>query len=491
MQSQNAFSPSNRKQVLWFLGLIPFVVMHNISAVFIELRGVLPGQLGLVALGYFLGLASSALLLPVFEQNIAKGGSGSKLWSGILLVVLLFPGFFSLILPLLSDNAYSGNSFINTFQPFLWALFLPVAFQLFFHPILNGLHGVLFGIVAAVGHLCWALLIPIISISAGTIDTPYGSAENLYLPFLNTIRCIFGVAFALIAWRLITYPDARKVERTFSHAPASLVLGPFLLTLTVCFFFYGLMSTMLSEQLALHEANLGYMHLGLALLFLFIGFWVTQRDTNILKKLMAVAFLGLATVPVLLYCLPHSPLAPALRYFYVTSYQILLFSGTLVCGYFTLQSKRKIVSVALILSVVSASIPGNFLGNYLSPLLPSPLILVCVCTAVHSMLALFARKFFLLLQLTPLASDRADNEPLRYDPEMIAHFSKVHTLKSREVQIMEMLLQGLSTAEIVGLLGLKENTIRTYIQTLLRKTGTTSRLGLVAAFLGFAKGSSQ
>ena len=183
--------------MLWFIGLIPFVVMHNISAVFIELRGVVPGQLGLAALGYFLGLASSALLLPVFAHNIAKGGSSSKAWNCLLLVVLLFPGFFSLILPFLSESPYRGNTFTNTFQPFLWALFLPVAFQLFFHPILNGLHGVLFGIVAAVGHLCWALLLPIISISAANTIAFPGNTDNLFLPFLNTIRCIFGFAFAL------------------------------------------------------------------------------------------------------------------------------------------------------------------------------------------------------------------------------------------------------------------------------------------------------
>ncbi len=491
-QPQNTSPSSNRKQVLWFIGLIPFVVMHNISAVFIELRGVVPGQLGLAALGYFLGLASSALLLPVFAHNIAKGGSSSKAWNCLLLVVLLFPGFFSLILPFLSESPYRGNTFINTFQPFLWALFLPVAFQLFFHPILNGLHGVLFGIVAAVGHLCWALLLPIISISAANTIAFPGNTDNLFLPFLNTIRCIFGFAFALIAWWLISNPGTRKTECTGSHNHLALLIGPFLLTLAVCFFFYGMMRSVLTEQLALHEVNLGYMHLGLALLFLFIGFWVTHRTTNILSKLIAFAFLGLATAPALLYFFPSSPLSHVLRYAYVTSYQILLFSGTLVCGYFTLQSTHKLLSVALILCVLSSSILGSVLGKALSPVLPfSPLVFVYLCTAVHIMLAPLVRKLYLLLQLTPLDHAESGTDFMRYDPEMIHYFSKMHKLKSREIQIMEMLLQGLSTLEMVEILGLKENTIRTYIQTLLKKTGVTSRLGLVAAFLGSTKDASQ
>ena len=477
--------------MLWFLGLIPFVVMHNISAVFIELRGVIPGQLGLAALGYFLGLGLSALLVPL-AHNITKGGGNNRVWSGLLLVVLLFPGIFSLSLPLLSDSPYRGNTFINTFQPFLWALFLPIAFQLFFHPILNGLHGVLFGIVTAVGHLCWALLLPLISISAASTIAFPGSTDSLFLPFLNTIRCIFGFAFALIAWWLLSYPGTRKVEHTGSHNHLALLVGPFLLVLAVCFFFYGMMRSMLAEQLALHEVNLGYMHLGLALLFLFIGFWVTHRVTNILSKLIALAFLGLATAPVLLYFFPSSPLSHGLRYLYMTSYQVLLFSGTLVCGYLTLQATHKLLSAALILCVLSASILGSVVGNALSPVWPfSPLVFICLCVAVHIMLAPLVRKLYLLLQLAPL--DHAEAAPgfMKYDPEMINYFSKMHKLKSRETQIMEMLLQGLSTLEMVELLGLKENTIRTYIQTLLKKTGVTSRLGLVAAFLGSTKDASQ
>ena len=478
--------------MLWFLGLIPFVVMHNISAVFIELRGVIPGQLALVALGYFLGLACSALLLPVFERNIVKRDAGSKVWSIALLAVLLLPGIFSFIVPFVCEDAYSGNLFINTFQPFLWALFLPVAFQLFFHPILNGLHGVLFGIVAAVGHLCWALLLPVISISVNNTHVANIIPENMYLPFLNTVRCIFGIAFGLIAWQLSTYPRARKGERASTQESAPLGFWPFLLLLALCFFLYGLVSTALSARLPLREVHLGYMHLGLALLFLLIGFWVTHRDAGILKKLMVAAFLGLAAIPLLLYFVSYAPLAHALHYVYVTSYQVLLFSGTLVCGYFTLQSNRTRMSVALIVSVLSSAMLGRFLGSSLSPEWPfSPFALVCIGTVVHIALAPFARNVVLLLRLTPLPSGTANNDKMTRHAEMMHHFSQLHQLKRREVQIMEMLLQGHSTAAIVKLLGLKESTVRTYIQTLLRKTETTSRLGLVAAFLGSDKDGSQ
>ncbi len=487
MPPHNVLSSSNRTQVLWLLGLIPFIIMHNISAVFIELRGVIPEQSGLAVLGYFLGLVSSALLLPTFEHNIAKGGGSSKVWSIALLVLLLLPGFFSFILPLVGENTYKGNSFINIFQPFLWALLLPVAFQLFFHPILNGLHGIFFGIVAAVGHLCWVLLIPIITLSASAPDT----AESSYLPFLNTIRCIFGIAFALIAWWLMVHSGLRKEDNSCTSTPHPVGLGVFLLSLTVCFLLYGIMNTVVFTQFGLHTINLGYMNLGLALLLLLIGFGVTHYGNNVIKQLMVGAFVGVATAPLLLYLFPSSSLSALLHYVYVASYHVILFLGTLVCGYFTLQANRKVLSIAIVLPVLSSAIFGSFLAKrFFSELLLSPQFFVCFYAVLHIAIAIFIGRYFSLFKVLPTATDEVEKTPKKYNAEMIQTFSARHKLRGREIQIMEMLLQGLSTVEMVNLLGLKNSTIRTYTQTLLKKTGTTSRLGLVAAFWASNKDAS-
>ena len=120
--------------LLWFLGLLPFVVMHTVSAIYIQVRGVIPSQMGLSALGYFLGLICSAMFLPFVESKITKQEHSGKYWNLVMLAILLLPGVFSLIALLVVQNPHVGNYFLNIFQPFLWALLLPVAFRLFFIP---------------------------------------------------------------------------------------------------------------------------------------------------------------------------------------------------------------------------------------------------------------------------------------------------------------------------------------------------------------------
>ena len=71
---------SNKGQLLWFLGLFPFVVMHNVSAMYIQVRGFASAQFGLSALGYFLGLVCSATLLPFIEAKIANKERSGRYW---------------------------------------------------------------------------------------------------------------------------------------------------------------------------------------------------------------------------------------------------------------------------------------------------------------------------------------------------------------------------------------------------------------------------
>ena len=109
----------------------------------------------------------------------------------------------------------------------------------------------------------------------------------------------------------------------------------------------------------------------------------------------------------------------------------------------------------------------------------------CIFFAVCMALILFVHRIFPLLRLAPQAKSTLGSNDQMSQDEMMQHFSALHKLRNREVQIMKMLLNGLSSGEMVEILGLKESTIRTYTQALLKKTGTNSRLGLVAAFLAF------
>ena len=60
-------------------------------------------------------------------------------------------------------------------------------------------------------------------------------------------------------------------------------------------------------------------------------------------------------------------------------------------------------------------------------------------------------------------------------------FAKVHKLSGRERDVMELLMRGCSTEKMATSLALRESSVRTYVNSLLRKTGTGSRLNLVAA----------
>ena len=88
MQSKlhQSISP-NKGLLLLFLGLIPFVTMHNISVMYIQERGLPPAQFGLAALGYFLGLLTWTTLLPFVENKIIKEERTSKYWKTLLLII--------------------------------------------------------------------------------------------------------------------------------------------------------------------------------------------------------------------------------------------------------------------------------------------------------------------------------------------------------------------------------------------------------------------
>ncbi len=495
----------NKEQLLRFFGLIPFVVIHNVSAIFFQVRGVAPEQLGFSAFGYFMGLACSAFMLSALERNAIKEGVAGKVWRAALLLGMLFPAFFSTLVPFIVEDPFTGNPFLNTFQPFLWALFLPIAFRLFFHPVLAGFHCIFFGLVAAVGHLCWALLMPasMYGISGQAVSA---GVESTYLPFLNIMRCTFSVVFAIIVWKIASL--AAKVateQRRRGEVPLLLrqrtqsipvsVFWSFLLPLSICFFLNGVLGYMFFGRLYVYQEHAAYMHLILAALFLVLGFYVSSKGNAALKSLTTITLLCFATSPLLVYftsgSLPHH----IIHVVYSISHQVLLFTGTLVCGLLAIHSNRPALIIPAVLFANSASIPGEFFARYLhSSLALSPFLLVFVYAVFCLVSIPLVRLVFPLAALTgaqpqqtkellPNGATGGLSQNHEDTSERMRDFAKLHKLRGREIQIMEMLLQGLSSGEMAESMDLKENTIRTYTQGLLKKTGTNSRLGLVAAFM--------
>ena len=501
MQSKpSALIASNQGMLLWLFGLLPFVVMHTVSAIYIQVRGITPNQIGLSALGYFLGLISSIILLPLIETKISNQQPSGKYWHLLMLAILLLPGGFSLLALVVMEQPHVGNYFLNVFQPFLWALLLPVAFRLFFHPILTGMHGLFFGVVSATGHLCLAFLNPIINLESASSQLLSTSIGNPYLSFLNVTRSIFGIAFALIAWWFISFDAAESSNQTNSCAlnnedlqknarPPIAALWPFLLPLTVCFFLYGFPSQRHYELPNIHQFNAGYMHIGLAILSLAIGFIITKKGIPALKIIIKTSLLFLVLTSLIFYFFEFPPLAHIVNFLYDASNQILLFSATLVCGYTFLQNRSSSLAVAIFLFSASAPILGVLLEKYFPVGLPTNIV-ISVLLAGCALSAWFSDRFFVLLMAIPqekiLDNSTQENTPThtqKYTTENLSRFAALHKLNNREIQIMELLLRGLTSLEMVEIVGLKQSTVRTYTQNLLKKTGTNSRLELVAIFM--------
>ena len=76
-------------------------------------------------------------------------------------------------------------------------------------------------------------------------------------------------------------------------------------------------------------------------------------------------------------------------------------------------------------------------------------------------------------------------EPARQktEKERFAHFSLSHDLSSREQDVLRLLLEKKTNAEIADILSISENTVKFHVRNLLQKTGRKNRNDLVADYL--------
>lgn len=97
-----------------------------------------------------------------------------------------------------------------------------------------------------------------------------------------------------------------------------------------------------------------------------------------------------------------------------------------------------------------------------------------------------------LVPLVPLEADgKSDIAVLTV--EVIRNRAALHfavsrfSLTRREMQILELILDGSSGRQIAALLNLAESTIQTYFKKLLEKTESSNRYGMVAKILGWQR----
>ena len=119
---------------------------------------------------------------------------------------------------------------------------------------------------------------------------------------------------------------------------------------------------------------------------------------------------------------------------------------------------------------------GDSLGTVLSATLDaSPLVLITV-TAV--MFACTIALFFVLYQrlYMPVA------EPVLSEREIFERFAARHDLSTRERDVLRLLLERHSNAEIASELFVSEATVKFHVRNVLRKTGCKNRTELMALY---------
>ena len=450
----------NKNQLLGLLALVLFFATHNISSVFYQARGVVPEHFGLTVIGYYLGLLCSALTLDALERRMAHSSAACNFFRIGVPAILVFASLFCLVSPALTEGSFRGNRVLNTFQPFLWALFLPVAFRLFFQHVPARLQGLFLGLAMGVGHLCWALLTPLAHSPEAVTITASGVPVNSYLPFMNSARSIFGIAFAIVAGLLLSQAGSNS----FTHGPqpAAEHIPPvsfaprfwnLLPPLAMCFFLNGLLGYLFFARLRAHGMFPEYMHLGLMLFFPLMGLLCSRKGDRVLFYLLAAAVFAFTTSPLLTVFPSESHGYQAIFLACNIGHQILSFSGTLVCGRFATTGKHPALTASSVWICSGIAIPATLLAKAgLPDLAVSPFVYTGL------LLILFVAGMRLLRRVFPLPKpERPEDEcPTLPKPQRAPVESP---LSARETDMMVLAVQGKSNAAIAEEMGLALSTV--------------------------------
>jgi DNA-binding CsgD family transcriptional regulator len=128
-------------------------------------------------------------------------------------------------------------------------------------------------------------------------------------------------------------------------------------------------------------------------------------------------------------------------------------------------------------AILLGSFLGGFYGGYLQKYSDSPLIFI----ALVSIAALFAA-----LLTTPwlveksLAEPSVDDKLLANDQEFLNLFYSAASLTPREIEVVELLMQGFNNQKLANTLRISSNTLKTHLRNIYRKYGVNKKSELLA-----------
>ncbi len=477
MQSATPLATSTRYRghVLGIFMLALFFAMHNISVVFYQLRGVPSEHAAGSMAGFYLGIALGAALMTFLERRAARGLSMAAP-RAFLFIALLLPA--ALCLFSFRVTGFRGNAFLNFFQPLLWALPLPVALRFFFLHVRPAEQALYFGVAIEVGHLCWALLVPLAQLMGGS-----GGIEPRLLAFLNLTRILVAALLAVFCWRLSAYPlpgRAATVETGEKPSPRCL-----LVPLAACYFLSGFLGYLFFARLWGRRVYPEYLHLTLTVFFPVLGLLCYRPGLGVLRHLLGGAALCFAAVPLLLFLPQEGGVTKGVYFACAASQQLLLYGGTLALSRYAPSSRYPAFTLSAAWLISSAGMAGNVTASRLLPLLPlSTFGAVCALAALCALSVLCLGRAFPLPDHPGHDDAPEDGVFGRPFPETLRlqSFAREFTLTAREREVLECLLRENTVASAALGLGVSENTVKFHVRSLLKKTGNRNRQRLLGHF---------
>ena len=152
---------------------------------------------------------------------------------------------------------------------------------------------------------------------------------------------------------------------------------------------------------------------------------------------------------------------------YYSVYRVILFSD--------IASERSVLHLAAA-GLMTGRI-GEAVGEGISLALQEHIVVLIILTAV--LFAVTVVLFFYVYQYRFIPAAGQQNER-----ELFERFALQHDLSIREREVLRLLLEEKTNAEIADSLCISENTVKFHVRNLLRKTGCMSRKELYASFFG-------
>ncbi|OXS30249.1 MAG: hypothetical protein BCS36_05560 [Desulfovibrio sp. MES5] len=457
------------------------------------LHRLTPDEQSIALSGYLLGVIMSAAVLACIERRIASAPHTASFWGGIIAAYIVVIAITAPPTLLWCPWFYEG--FWLTFvQLVIWAILWPIMYRLFFLSVPPHSQGFSLAGALAVGHAFWAMIILILVETH--FQAPSGSA-NRYGMLLHCTRSLLSLAFAYIVWRLfrilpellgkekIRLEDREQQSVNTTDFSASKLLLRLLPPLTITCFISGFSSLAILPYFNIKEAYPEYTQLAFLLLFSFTSFFLYSYGNKILSFLFIGGILLCLPLTWLLTLPPTSWLYQTILVASIIGYQMQLFSGMLLTGNIAFRCAfPALYTTALLMCATSAMLAGALFQSYVQPLLPSsPIVTLMVCTFLC--IASLPAAYRALHEINK--NDKPSVAPalpiIRDIAQTINIFSVKYKLSPREKEVLELLMRGLSTGAMAETLHLKENSVRFYIRTLLKKTRVNSRMELVSTLI--------